>query len=251
MKGVGRLELKTAFERASHVVLCVSPGFKRSALCRMHARFAHQYAKRDRLQLLYCMMHSWFTPQHQHIHQEQGQGQGQNMNRDRDGDRDTERDNGDEGEGLDGWLGFMVGDAPWYALWRRSCIPIAAGAIIAVLGPKSRVAGPAASAAACGGGGGGVKFGGVDEADVAEETVFRASRDHGDQVERTVELGALAEAKPWAAAGTSAGVDAGRSGKAGCTSNNQQDEIVSTSVAVAEDKTEGRCSNSSSYRGEK
>lgn len=100
--------LRDALDVASHVIICVSPGFKRSAICRMQARYANQYYKKDRLKLVFVMMNKYYTPEM-------------------------------KVDGCDGWLGFMIGDAPWQPLWHDQHIAPAVAALAAGhLGEQSK-----------------------------------------------------------------------------------------------------------------
>lgn len=95
-----------AVQRSDAVVICVSRKYKQSANCRMEARYACHLAKRGELRLYFVMMDENYTtvtaPRR-----------------------------------CDGWLGLMVGNQLWYALWDDSRLKQTALQLAGVLSHKS------------------------------------------------------------------------------------------------------------------
>ena len=76
--------MAAAVEASSHVVVCVSRGYKNSANCEQEAAYARQFEKKRKLKIIYLMMQSDFTTVSQP-------------------------------DSVDGWLGIMVGNSLWWA----------------------------------------------------------------------------------------------------------------------------------------
>jgi len=84
-------KMAEAIEASGYVIVCVSPQYKESANCRMEAKYAAARNKKGKLQIIYVMMCDDY---HTHSQPEQ----------------------------VDGWLGFLIGEALWYPLWHESQI---------------------------------------------------------------------------------------------------------------------------------
>jgi len=81
MQGATDDIMAQAIELSHTVVMCVSPHYKASANCRQEGKYANAMYKKGKLNIIYVMM------------------------------------DGDYHKSVDGWLGLMLGDSLWYALW--------------------------------------------------------------------------------------------------------------------------------------
>lgn len=88
-------KMAEAIELSAFVIICVSLAYKESANCRMEANYANQLAKKGILRTAFVMMQSDYTTV-------------------------------SSPHSVDGWLGFMVGDALWYPMWEMDMVPKAA-----------------------------------------------------------------------------------------------------------------------------
>ena len=80
---------------------------KESANCRMEAKYANDLAKRGRVKIIFLMVDATYHTRSQPDY-------------------------------VDGWLGFMVGDALWYPLWDLGHIEPTLEQISKVLGNNAR-----------------------------------------------------------------------------------------------------------------
>ncbi len=107
-----------AIEHSHTIIICVSPSYKASANCRMEAKYANDMHKRGKVKLVFVMMEQGYTTR-------------------------------SSPEYVDGWLGLMIGDHMWHAMWAQDHVDAAAAAIRVTIGPASpAAAAPAASPAA-------------------------------------------------------------------------------------------------------
>jgi hypothetical protein len=102
-----------AIEHSHTIIICVSPAYKASANCRMEAKYANDMHKRGKVKLVFVMMEQGYTTR-------------------------------SSPEYVDGWLGLMIGDNLWHAMWAGDHVAAVAAAIHVAIGPSS----PAAAAAA-------------------------------------------------------------------------------------------------------
>ncbi len=102
-----------AIEHSHTIIICVSPAYKASANCRMEAKYANDMHKRGKVKLVFVMMEHGYTTRSSPEH-------------------------------VDGWLGLMIGDHLWHAMWAGDHVAAVAAAIHVAIGPSS----PAAAAAA-------------------------------------------------------------------------------------------------------
>ncbi len=103
MSGETGNAMADAVESSYAVIVCISPEYKQSIDCRMQAKYANDLFKRGKLKLLYCCMNASYTTLSQP-------------------------------ECVDGWLGFMIGDALWYPLWDQECLDSTATALAKSIG---------------------------------------------------------------------------------------------------------------------
>ena len=98
--------MAAAIERSHTIIICVSPAYKASANCRMEAKYANDMHKRGRVKLVFVMMEQDYTTR-------------------------------SSPEYVDGWLGLMIGDHLWHAMWAGEHVAAAAAAIHVSIGPAS------------------------------------------------------------------------------------------------------------------
>ena len=102
-----------AIEHSHTIIICVSPAYKASANCRMEAKYANDMHKRGKVKLVFVMMDQAYTTR-------------------------------SSPEYVDGWLGLMIGDQLWHAMWADDHVAAVAAMIHVAIGPSF----PATAAAA-------------------------------------------------------------------------------------------------------
>ncbi len=104
-----------AIEHSHTIIICVSPAYKASANCRMEAKYANDMHKRGKVKLVFIMMEQDYTTR-------------------------------SSPEYVDGWLGLMIGDHLWHAMWAQDQVTAVAAAIHVAIGPASAAAAAPAAA---------------------------------------------------------------------------------------------------------
>ena len=99
-----------AIETSAAIIVCVSSPYKESANCRMEGKYAAARAKKGKVQLVFVMMDSEYT---------------------------TVSENS-----VNGWLGFMIGDALWYPLWDDGHVHSTGNEIGKIIGDKGKIGMP-------------------------------------------------------------------------------------------------------------
>ncbi len=97
-----------AIEKACVVVIFISKEYKASANCRLEATYAQQRKKKGKVKILFVMMQEEYTT--------------------------VSKD-----EEVDGWLGIMIGDQLWYAMWKEEMVGGAVGEVATILGAEARL----------------------------------------------------------------------------------------------------------------
>ncbi len=95
--------MAAAIEHSHTIVICVSPAYKASPNCRMEAKYANDMHKRGKVNLVFVMMEQGYTTRSSPEH-------------------------------VDGWLGLMIGDQLWHAMWAGDQVAAAAAAIHGSIG---------------------------------------------------------------------------------------------------------------------
>jgi hypothetical protein len=90
--------MAAAIEHSHTIIICVSPAYKASANCRMEAKYANDMHKRGKVKLVFVMMEQGYTTRSSPEH-------------------------------VDGWLGLMIGDHLWHAMWAEYQVAATADAI--------------------------------------------------------------------------------------------------------------------------
>jgi hypothetical protein len=109
--------MASAIEHSHSIIICVSPAYKASANCRMEAKYANDMHKRGKVKLVFVMMEQGYTTR-------------------------------SSPEYVDGWLGLMIGDHLWHAMWAGDHVAAVAAAIYVAVGPSSTSAAAVVSPAA-------------------------------------------------------------------------------------------------------
>ncbi len=95
--------MAAAIEHSHTIIICVSPAYKSSANCRMEAKYANDMHKRGKVKLIFVMMEQGYTTR-------------------------------SSPEYVDGWLGLMIGDQLWHAMWAGDQVDAVAAAIHVAIG---------------------------------------------------------------------------------------------------------------------
>ena len=107
--------MAAAIEHSHTIIVCVSRAYKASANCRMEAKYANDMHKRGKVNLVFAMMEQDYTTR-------------------------------SSPEYVDGWLGLMIGDHLWHAMWAQDQVAAVTAAIHVAIGPASAAAAAPAAA---------------------------------------------------------------------------------------------------------
>lgn len=112
MEGGTDERMGEALDHAEVCIIFVSKAYKHSANCHFESSYANQLKKRGKLVLIFVMMDPTYTTV-------------------------------SKPDFVDGWLGFMIGDALWYPLFNESHVESTARAITKVVGDRCQRGGTA------------------------------------------------------------------------------------------------------------
>jgi hypothetical protein len=114
MSGSTDVCMADAIEHSHTIIICVSPAYKASANCRTEAKYANDMHKRGKVKLVFVMMEQGYTTR-------------------------------SSPEYVDGWLGLMIGDHMWHAMWAQDQVAAVTAAIHVAIGPAASLPADAAA----------------------------------------------------------------------------------------------------------